>query len=146
MSFIDLFLPLLAIFLVAVAWFILHYYANPVIENPDGIAKVTGNCGDTMEIGLRFQEDRVLKTHCWTNGCSVSKSCIETAAMLAKNKTVFELRNINMTTIMDVSGQLPETHLHCAQLAEITLHRAVEDYLSRQGHRVNNDRQIARQG
>jgi NifU-like protein involved in Fe-S cluster formation len=132
MPFTDLLLPVCAILLVAAAWFIMHYYANPVIENPDGIAKVTGNCGDTMEIGLQFQEDRVQKTHCWTNGCSVSKSCIETAAMLARNKTAIELQGINMTTIMDVIGQLPETHLHCAQLAEITLHRAAENYLSRQ--------------
>jgi nitrogen fixation protein NifU and related proteins len=131
MTFIHFSLPILAILLVAAAWFILHYYANPVIEHPDGIAKVTGNCGDTMEIALQFNEGRVAGTHCWTNGCSVSKSCVEAAAMLARNKTALELLSINMTTIMDVIGQLPETHLHCAQLAEITLRRAIEDYHAR---------------
>ncbi len=131
MPFQHFILPVSALLLVALVWFILYYYANPPIDKPDGIAKVTGNCGDTMEIGLQFTGDKVQNAHHWTNGCSVSKSCIETAALLARNKTAAELMNINMTTIMAEIGQLPDTHLHCAQLAEITLHRAVQDYLSR---------------
>jgi nitrogen fixation protein NifU and related proteins len=134
MTLFHFFIPFCAILFVAVVWFILHYYANPVIDNPDGISKITGNCGDTMEISLKFFEGRVQLANCWTNGCSLSKSCVETAAMLAQNKTAGELQFINMTTIMDVVGQLPDTHLHCAQLAEVTLHRAAQDYLSRRGN------------
>ena len=40
---------------LALAWFGLHYLLNPRMENPDGIAKVTGSCGDTMEIALNIQ-------------------------------------------------------------------------------------------
>ena len=32
---------------------------------------------------------------------------------------------------IDRVGQLPETHLHCAQLAEITLQRSLENYLEK---------------
>jgi nitrogen fixation protein NifU and related proteins len=128
--------PFCALLFVAVVWFVLHYYANPVIDNPDGIAKITGNCGDAMEISLKFLEDKVQLANCWTNGCSFSKLCVETAAMLARDKTAGELQDINMATIMDVVGQLPDTHLHCAQLAEITLHRATQDYLSRRRNGV----------
>jgi hypothetical protein len=49
-----------------------------------------------------------------------------------------ELKKINMVSIMDEVGQLPETHLHCAQLAEITLQRSVENYLA--GQQTKADR------
>lgn len=120
------FLVLLA---VSLTWFFLYYYGNPVLENPDGIAKVVGNCGDTMEIALQFMDGRVHATHHWTNGCSFSKHCVETAANLARSKTAAELRKVNMVTIMDEVGKLPESHLHCAQLAELTLQRSVDNYL-----------------
>ena len=51
--------------------------------------------------------------------------------MLARDKPISEVKKINMVTIMDLVGQLPETHLHCAQLAEITLQKSIEDYISK---------------
>jgi NifU-like protein involved in Fe-S cluster formation len=119
------------IFAVGVIWFLLHFYGNPVLENPQGIAKVSGNCGDTMEIGLQIEDNIVSSTHSWTDGCAYSKLCVEAAAMLARDKHISEVKKINMVSIMELVGQLPETHLHCAQLAEITLQKSVEDYISK---------------
>ena len=116
---------------VGSVWFLLYYYGNPVVENPQGIAKVSGNCGDTMEIGLQIRDDLITSTHGWTDGCSYSKLCVEAAAMLARDKRIDEVKKINMVSIMELVGQLPETHLHCAQLAEITLQKSLEDYLSK---------------
>ncbi len=131
MSISSLFIMVLVLVSIAIVWFLLYYFGNPVLENPDGIAKVVGNCGDTMEIGLKFNDNKISSTHHWTNGCSFSKLCVEAAATLALGKSVEEVQNLNMISIMDVVGQLPETHLHCAQLAEITLQRSVKNYLSK---------------
>jgi NifU-like protein involved in Fe-S cluster formation len=116
---------------LAFCWFGLHYLTCKPLDNPDGYAKVTGNCGDTMEIALRFQDGRVCASSAWTNGCSVSKTCVEAAAMLARNRDIKQLQEINMMTIMEQIGQLPDTHLHCAQLAEATLQRATKSYLAK---------------
>jgi NifU-like protein involved in Fe-S cluster formation len=116
---------------VGAVWFLLHYYGNPVVENPQGLAKVSGNCGDTMEIGLQIRDNIFTATHGWTDGCSYSKLCVEAAAMLARDKHIGEVKRINMVSIMELVGQLPETHLHCAQLAEITLQKSLEDYISK---------------
>ncbi len=113
---------------LALAWFGLHYLLNPRMENPDGIAKVTGSCGDTMEIALKFNGSRVEDVHCWTDGCAISKMCVETVGMLARGKTVPELRTIDTAAILERVGQLPETHMHCAVLAETTLQKAVSFY------------------
>lgn len=123
----------LVLLLLGACWFGLHYLGNSPLESPDATARITGNCGDTMEIGLRFADNTVQQTRHWSDGCSISKQCIEAAAMLAQGKTLTELKKINMIGIMDIVGQLPDTHLHCAQLAETTLQRAIKDYLIRHG-------------
>jgi nitrogen fixation NifU-like protein len=115
-------------------WFGMHYYFHPRMENPDARAVITGPCGDTMEIALKFMEARVAETHYWTNGCSISRMCVETAGELAKGKTVSELKQITMDSIMEKTGKLPETHLHCARLAEMTLQKAVENYTNKTPH------------
>ena len=114
---------------LALCWFGFHYLTNKPLDNPDGCARVTGNCGDTMEISLKFKDGRVCNSSAWTNGCSVSKMCVEAAAMLARNRQLSEIEKINMMTIMEQIGQLPDTHLHCAQLAETTLQKAARNSL-----------------
>lgn len=121
------------ILVLALCWFGFHYWANPPMANPDAEARVTGNCGDTMEIGLQFSGGRVEKTRYWSDGCSISKQCVEAAGMIARGKNLDELKKINMMDVMDIVGQLPDTHLHCAQLAETTLQKAVAEYLAKQG-------------
>jgi len=127
----NLLVAILLVLAVGLVWFLLHYFGNPVVESPEGIAKVAGNCGDTMEIGLRVEDNVVTSAHCWTDGCAYSKLCVEAAVMLARDKTIGEVKKINMITIMDLTGELPESHLHCAQLAETTLQKSVEDYIAR---------------
>ena len=129
MSLFSIVVAFLVLLVVGFLWFIVYYFGNPVLETPDGIARVEGNCGDTMEIGLKIKDGKVVGTHYWTNGCSFSKRCVETAAMLAKGKTIPEVGRINMISIMDQIGQLPDTHLHCAQLAEITLQKSIQNYV-----------------
>jgi NifU-like protein involved in Fe-S cluster formation len=114
---------------IALVWFGIHFYLTSFMENPDGIAKVTGSCGDTMEIALKFNGSRVEDTHSWTDGCAISKMCLETAVMLARGKTLPELRKIDTAAIMEKVGSLPETHIHCAILAETTLQKALDAYV-----------------
>jgi NifU-like protein involved in Fe-S cluster formation len=84
-----------------------------------------------MELGLKFEDGRVRATHHWTNGCSFSKNCISAVARLAVGKTMAELREINMMSIMECTGELPDTHLHCAQLAETTLQKSLDNFLAK---------------
>jgi len=131
MEIINIIFAFLVLLFLVVCWFGFHYLTNKPLDNPDGYAIVTGNCGDTMEISLQFKDGRVCNSSAWTNGCSVSKMCVEAAAILARNRQISEIEKITMMTIMEQIGQLPETHLHCAQLAETTLFKAARNYLMR---------------
>ena len=132
MEIVNILFAFVVLLFLVLFWFGFHYLTNKPLDNPDGHAIVTGNCGDTMEISLQFKDGRVCNSSAWTNGCSVSKMCVETATMLARNRQISEIQKINMMTIMEEIGQLPETHLHCAQLAETTLLKAIENYLGKQ--------------
>lgn len=105
---------------------------SPKMENPDCSARITGSCGDTMELRFKIEDNKVAEVHHWTDGCTSSRDCIESAARLAQGRSLHELKSLNMTHVIEQIGRLPETHLHCAQLAEITLHSAVDDYFERE--------------
>lgn len=126
-------LILFAVLLLFVStWYGLSYLFTPHMDEPDGSARVTGNCGDTMEIGIKVKNGRVVETLCLTDGCTMSRQCVESAARLAHEKNINQIKAINMTHIVDEVGHVPDSHLHCAQLAEITLQRALDDYIKNQ--------------
>ena len=124
MTITGFLIMIVVLLLFAGSWYVLSYLMTPHMANPDGYAKVTGSCGDTMEIGLKIEEGVVVRTHCWTDGCSLSRQCLESAARLAQNQRLDDLGQVDLTRILDEVGKLPDTHMHCAQLAEITLAKA----------------------
>lgn len=127
-AFIKIAVGAIVVFAIIAVWFGTHLMLHPWIKNPDGIATITGSCGDTMEIALKFNNGRVERTHQWTNGCTISKMCVESAVSLAMGKTAAQIQEITAAAIMEKTGTLPETHLHCAHLALTTLHAAAAKY------------------
>jgi len=114
---------------IVLLWFLLTYWLNPHVEAPDGKARITGSCGDTMEISLKFRDDRVKEAAYWTNGCAYSFNCICAAADLAKGRTPDELLEIEPELVQESIGGLPRDQMHCARLSVETLHAALEDYM-----------------
>jgi nitrogen fixation NifU-like protein len=114
---------------IVILWFLAYYLFTPHVENPDAKAKVTGTCGDTMEIRLKFKGDRVIESSYWTDGCVHSMNSISAAADLAKGKTPDEIIMIDTGIIRKSVGGLPSDHLHCALLAEETLQTALHNYM-----------------
>ncbi len=110
-------------------WFGIYYWLSPNVKAPHGKARITGPCGDTMEISLQFKNDRVLKTSYWTDGCLHSMNSVCVATDLAKGKTPDEITHIDANLIQESIGGLPRDQLHCAELAEQTLQAALHNYL-----------------
>lgn len=115
--------------LVVGAWFLVHYRLSPGLKSADGAARITGRCGDTMELGLRFDRGMVVTSSHWTDGCTYSFNCGLAAANLAKGKTAEALFDIDADMIQQAIGGLPTDYRHCAELAAQTLHAAADDYL-----------------
>src|SRR4030043_865344 len=117
-------------------------WLNPLymgtIENPDGCARVNGKCGDTMEIFLRFENDRVKEASYRTDGCGSSNVCGSFAAEMALGKSPDEILEITGEAIIEKLGGLPSGERHCAFLAADTLQEALNDYMSKERRNKKN--------
>ena len=113
---------------------VIERWQNPrnlgTLETPDGYAKVKGICGDTMEMFLRVKDETITECAFQTDGCGTSIVCGSVATELAVGKPLIEaLGAVSAAEILKVLGGLPESDVHCAQLAAETLRRAFADYL-----------------
>ncbi len=101
------------------------------LEDANGVARITGKCGDTMEFYLKISGERVEKAYFWTDGCGSSTACGSITAELAHGKTIDEIIEIDGETILKKIGGLPPEEQHCAYLAAEALQQALHDYLSK---------------
>lgn len=113
---------------------VIDHWQNPRnfrrLENPDGYAKVPGPCGDTMEMFIKMNNDKILECGFQTDGCGTTVVCGSVVTELAKNKTFTQaLALISAEEIIRRLGGLPEPDVHCAQLAAETMRRALADCL-----------------
>ncbi len=101
------------------------------MEDAQGSAAVLGECGDTMEIYLKFKQGRVSQASYFTDGCASSGVAGSFGAELCLDRTPEELTEITADTVMDAVGKLPEEDQHCAGLAARTVQAALDDYMGR---------------
>lgn len=112
----------------------IDHFLNPrnldAIPAPDGFGRVTGPCGDTMEISLKVIDGRIMNTSFWTDGCGTTIASGSMVTELAKGKSVSEALKITQQDVLDALGGLPEDSRHCALLAANALKEAIKDYLA----------------
>lgn len=114
----------------------LHPLYMGTLENPDGFGKLTGSCGDTMQIFLKLQNNHVTEASFQTDGCGSSSVCGSFAAEMALGKTPDEILEITGDVILKKLGGLPKEEEHCAFLAGETLQEALNDYMIKQTRRT----------
>ncbi|MFZ5569675.1 MAG: iron-sulfur cluster assembly scaffold protein [Thermodesulfobacteriota bacterium] len=101
------------------------------MEQPDAHARITGKCGDTIEIYLQFNNGCVSRASYFTDGCASSSLSGSFAAELAMGKNPDELADITGEAILQAIGRLPKEDHHCTELAAATLQEALHQYMSR---------------
>ena len=100
------------------------------MKDADAFGRITGPCGDTMEIWLKVSGGVVIAASFATDGCAATISTGSMVTELVKGKTVSEVLRVSQQDILDALGGLPEGNQHCALLATDTLKKAAKDYLA----------------
>ena len=100
------------------------------IPAPDGFGRITGPCGDTMEICLKVRDAKVINASFWTDGCGPSIASGSMVTEMAKRMNISEAQRISQHDVLTALGGLPEESEHCALLAANTLKEAIKDYLA----------------
>jgi nitrogen fixation NifU-like protein len=112
-----------------------HRWRNPRYQgrmsDADSHACVTGVCGDTIEIYLKFGNGRVAKASYFTDGCASSGICGSFAAELTIGKIPDELTDINGEAVLKAIGRLPQEDRHCADLAATAVQEALNNYMKK---------------
>jgi nitrogen fixation protein NifU and related proteins len=99
-----------------------------VLPDDDSFARITGPCGDTLEIWIRVRQGTITKAHFMTKGCGASIASCSVVTAVAIGKTLAEAREISQQDILTALGGLPEEVQHCARLASDTLKAAIRDF------------------
>lgn len=112
-------------------------YSDKVIEefyNPKNLARmpdpdargiVHGWCGDTMEVYLRLNGERIEQASFTTDGCGPTVACGSTLTTMVRGMSLEEASGITPEDLLAALGGLPEESVHCAELAVSTLREAI---------------------
>lgn len=100
------------------------------IEHAHAFAKITGPCGDTMEIWLKVSGGVVTEAGFITDGCVATVATGSMVTEMARDRTIGEALGIGQQDVLDELGGLPEANRHCALLAANTLKKALGKYLA----------------
>jgi nitrogen fixation NifU-like protein len=100
------------------------------MDNASGFARITGPCGDTMEIWLKVRDATITESTFMTDGCGTTIAAGSIVTELAKGKTAIQAQKISQQDVLSALGGLPEESQHCALLAANTLREAIKDYLA----------------
>ena len=97
------------------------------LEQADARGKVTGWCGDTMEIYLFLEGDTIASASFMTDGCGATMACGSILCRKLEGLSRDEARGLEPQHLRDALGGLPEGHDHCANLAILTLKEALAE-------------------
>jgi nitrogen fixation NifU-like protein len=116
------------------------------IEGPDGFARIKGSCGDTMYIYLRIDGRRIADAKFMTDGCGTTIACGSVVTEMAKGKGIREASRIRDSRILEATGGLPESDVHCAGLAASTLRAAIKNYRMAERSKKRDGRGFQKRG
>ncbi len=102
------------------------------MENPDGFGTV-GNprCGDIMTVYIKVNKNKISDIKFETLGCAAAIATSSMVTEMAKGKTLDKAFQITRQDVADELEGLPPLKMHCSNLAEGALKRAIEDYRSK---------------
>ncbi len=106
------------------------------MKNPDGVG-VVGNptCGDIMTVYIKVEKVRdkeiVSDIKFETLGCAAAIATSSMITEIAKGKDLDSAFKITRQDVADELEGLPPLKMHCSNLAERALKRAIEDYKSK---------------
>ena len=115
---------------------VMDHFMNPrnvgEISGADGEGTV-GNpvCGDLMAFYVKVKDGRLSDVKYKTFGCGAAIAVSSIVSEIAKGKTLDEGMRITNKIVAAQLGGLPENKLHCSNLGADALHKAIEDYRSK---------------
>jgi len=111
---------------------VIEYAYNPrnmgELSEADGVGRITGTCGDTVQIQVRVEDERISESRFMTDGCGTSIACGSMLTEMITDKTIEGALAITSDDLLRSLDGLPEEYVHCSVLAVSVLREAIADY------------------
>jgi nitrogen fixation NifU-like protein len=95
------------------------------MDGPDACGIIHGCCGDTMEICLRLDGERVVRATFVTDGHESAIACANVLCEMVRGLSCAEASRITPEDVIAALDGLPPAKVHCATLAVNTLKKAL---------------------
>ncbi len=95
------------------------------MPEPDARGLVHGWCGDTMEIYLGLDGERIKEATFMTDGCGATLACGSVLTQMVTGVSLDEASEIRPKDLLSALDGLPKENVHCAELAVSTLQNAI---------------------
>ena len=112
---------------------VMDHFRNPrnvgELKDANAIGEV-GNpkCGDIMRVYLKIENNIIEDVSFMTFGCGSAVASSSMATELIKGKTLEEAWNITNKAVAEALDGLPPVKMHCSVLAEVAIHKAINEY------------------
>ena len=116
---------------------VMEHFMNPrnvgKIADADGVGTV-GNpvCGDVMAFYIKVDNGHLSDVKFKTFGCGAAIAVSSMVSEMAKGMSLEEAKQLNRNRVADELDGLPPSKMHCSNLGAEALHKAIEDYESKQ--------------
>ena len=84
-----------------------------------------------MTFYIKVKDDRLEDVKFRTFGCGAAIAVSSMVSEMAKGKTLEEAMKITPRSVADELEGLPKNKLHCSNLGDQALNKAIQDYLSK---------------
>ncbi|MCK9173054.1 MAG: iron-sulfur cluster assembly scaffold protein [Desulfuromonas thiophila] len=113
---------------------VMDHFSNPrnvgQIDNPNVVVKVGDpGCGDAVLIFLKIENDIIVDIKYRVYGCGAAIATTSMASTLVKGKTLTDALEVTDERVAEALGGLPESKMHCSNLAATAIRAAVTRYL-----------------
>lgn len=115
---------------------VMDHFTNPrnvgELEDAAGVGEVgNATCGDIMRISIQVENDIITDVKFKTFGCGAAVATSSMVTEMVKGKTIAEALEITNKAVAEALDGLPPAKMHCSNLAADALHKAIEDYQSK---------------
>jgi nitrogen fixation NifU-like protein len=116
---------------------VMDHFMNPrnvgEIKDANGIGEV-GNprCGDIMKMYIKVKDNKIEDIKFLTFGCGAAVATSSMVTEMIKGKTLDKALEITNQQVAEALDGLPPIKMHCSNLAEQAVKKAIEDYRKKQ--------------
>ncbi len=103
------------------------------LAKADGIARKTGECGDTVEFFMNIDNDTVSCLSYEIDGCLHTNACCNAVVSMVEGRPLESAWEITPEQVADMLQTLPPDHFHCAELVVGTLYLVLANVRENQG-------------